>query len=160
MSVAKQSQFGFLPQPLATAAGSSSVGLRGDVQYVAPMHLVDVTTEVTAANVTHLASEILGGVILRDCAGGARTDTFPTTELLLAAYKGAVVGSSVRVIIRNISDAAETITMAVGAGMTDYASNTKTIAQNKTGEYMIVFTSVTVGAAACTLYTISSAGTQ
>lgn len=152
------SQFGFRPLPSQTAAGASGVSLRGDVQYVAPMQLLSATTEATAGDVTHTADEVLGGLILRDCNGGARTDTFPTAALLVAAYKGVVVGSGVRVIIRNTSDAAEAITMVAGTGMAILAGggDLLSIAQNATSEYLIQFTNVTSGSEACVLYTINS----
>jgi hypothetical protein len=148
------SQFGFTPKPLSVAAGSHPAGLRSDVQYVAPMNLLTVTMEDTDADVTHLAEEILGGMILRT-TGAPRSDTFPTAELLLAAYKGAVVGSAVRVIIRNYGGS--TVSMLAGVGMTNYAGNTLDILTVNSAEYMIVFTNVTPGAAACTLYVLSSA---
>lgn len=149
-------QFGFAPKPSVVAAGASGVSLRGDLHFVSPIQMITATTEATAGNVTHTAEEVLGGLILRDCAGGARTDTLPTAALLVSACKGAVVGTGIRLIVRNTSDAAETITMAMGTDITSVTGNLLTVAQNSTAEYLIVFTSVTPGAEAANLYTLSS----
>lgn len=149
-------QFGFAPKPSVSAAGSSGVSLRGDLHFVSPIQMITATTEATAGNVTHTAAEVLGGLILRDCNGAARTDTLPTAALLVDACRGAVVGTGIRLIVRNTSDAAETLTLALGTGITEGGTaNTLAIAQSKTLEYLIVFTSVTPGAEAAVLHTIS-----
>lgn len=149
-------QFGFAPKPSVVAAGASGVSLRGDLQFVSPIQMITPTVEDTAGNVTHTAEEVLGGLILRDCNGGARTDTLPSAALLVSACKGAVVGTGIRLIVRNTSVGATAITMALGAGMSDVTGNHLDIAQNSTAEYLIVFTSVTAGAEAATFYTLNS----
>jgi predicted RecA/RadA family phage recombinase len=70
----------------------------------------------TAGAQTYTAADILGGTIVRDPNGAARTDTLPTAALLVAAIPGAKVGDTVDVLIVNGADAAETLTLAAGAG--------------------------------------------
>lgn len=108
---------------------------------------ITVTTITTAGAATITAAQVLGGVILRDPNGGARTDTLPTAALLLAAMPDAVVGTAVRLYYQNDADAAETITVASGTGGTD--AGTMTIAQNNAKEFLIVFTNVSTAAYTC-----------
>ena len=82
----------------------------------------------TADAVTLTAAQVLSRMILRDPAGDDRTDTTPTAEALVAAISGATVGNSLYLTIRNTADAAETITIEGGTGVT--ISGTATIAQN------------------------------
>lgn len=100
-----------------------------------------VSTVTTANAVTFTAAQILGGVILRDPNGAGRADLFPTAANLLAQLKGAKVGQSIEVHIRNTADAAETITMTANTGTT--ISGTATIAQNNAKSFVGVFTNVT-----------------
>ena len=115
---------------------------------------VTVSTLATAGNLTLTAAQVLGGLILRDPNGGARTDTLPTAALLAAAINGVFVGSAFEFTIRNTADAAETITVAVGTGGT--GSGTLTIAQNNTKRFAIVFTDVDAGEEAYTLYSLGT----
>lgn len=111
-----------------------------------------VQTITTAGNHTFTTAEILSGLILRDCAGGSRTDTLPAAADLVAAVQGAQVNHAFEVEIRNFSDAAETITIAAGAGGT--TSGTMTIATANTKRLAVVFTNVTVGSEAYTVYSL------
>lgn len=100
-----------------------------------------VTTEETADAVTYTAAELLGGLILRDPAGGARSDVTPTAALIIAAITQAGVGNSFEFTIRNTADGAETITLTAGTGVT--LSGTMTIAQNNSKRFLCVVTSST-----------------
>jgi hypothetical protein len=114
-----------------------------------------VTTLSTAGALTLTAAQVLGGLILRDPNGGARTDTLPTAALLLAAIQNEgqfEAGTSFEFTIRNTADAAETITVAAGTGGT--TSGTMTIAQNNSKRFVVVFTNTSTAA-----YTIYSLGT-
>jgi hypothetical protein len=113
-----------------------------------------VTTDSTASAITLTAAQILGGLILRDPNGAGRSDVFPTAALLVAAIPGAQVGTSFEVDIRNTADAAETITMTAGTGVT--ISGTATIAQNNTKRFRIRLTNVTAGSEAYTAYSIGT----
>ena len=112
--------------------------------------LTTVTTEETADNHTYTAAELLGGLILRDCAGGARSDPTDTAANIIAAMVQAGVGNSFEFTIRNTSDAAETITVTGGTDVT--LSGTMTIAQNNSKRFLCVVT-------ASTTVTIYSLGT-
>lgn len=116
--------------------------------------VVTATVLSTAGAITLTAAQILTGLILRDPAGGARTDTLPTAALLAAAIANVKVGSAFMFHVRNTADAAETLTIAAGAGGTD--SGTMTIAQNNAKSFLIVFTNVTSGSEAYTLYSLGT----
>lgn len=100
-----------------------------------------VTTDATAGARTYTATEFVGGVIVRDCAGSSRTDVGPTAAALVAAIPGAVVGTSFTLRVSNSSDAAETITMSAGTGGTTVG--VMTIAQSNYKDFVVVLTNVT-----------------
>lgn len=108
------------------------------------------TTISTAGVATYTAAQLLGGLILRDPAGAARSDVTPTAALIIAAITQAGVGNSFEFTIRNTADGAETITVTAGAGVT--LSGTMTIAQNNSKRFLCVVT-------AATTVTIYSLGT-
>lgn len=113
-----------------------------------------VTTDTTAGVKTYTAAELLGGLILRDPAGASRSDVTPTAALIVAGIAGAVVGSSFEFTIRNTADAAETITVTAGAGVT--LSGTMTIAQNNSKRFLAVCTNVGSGTEAVTIYSLGT----
>lgn len=100
----------------------------------------DVAIDATAGNVTYTAAELLGGYILRDPAGGARTDVTPTATEILAQIKGPQIGSFFHFILKNTADGNETITLSAGTGVT--VTGTATIAQNNTKIFRVVVTAV------------------
>ncbi len=113
------------------------------------------TTITTAAAVTYTGAQFLAGLILRDPNGAGRSDVTPTAALMRAAVgRPAFVGQTVEFVIRNTADAAETITMTAGTGVT--LSGTMTIAQNNTKRFQLVFTNVTPGQEAATLFSIGT----
>ncbi len=93
----------------------------------------ELTTDTTAGAVTYTAAQLLGGLILRDPNGGARSDVTPTgtqiqTALVDAGVSaGNIVGKTFTFTILNTANAAETITLTNGAGVT--MSGNCTIAQ-------------------------------
>lgn len=111
-----------------------------------------VTTISTASAVTFSATEVLGGLILRDPNGAGRADLVPTVASLYAELGNPVKvsGLSFDFTIRNTADAAETITVTTNTGWT--LSGTMTIAQNNTKAFRAVFTSPT----AATLYSLGT----
>ena len=111
-------------------------------------------TYSTAGAVTLTTDQVLGGLLLRDGNGGARTDTLPDAGPLAEAIQGVMIGTSFTFHVRNTSSTAIAITIAVGAGGT--ASGTMTIAQNFCKSFTIVFTNVTVGSEAYTCYSFGS----
>jgi hypothetical protein len=78
-------------------------------------------TIATAGNATYTTANLKAGLILRDCAGAGRTDTTPTAADIVADCALAV-GDWLDVVVQNTSDAAETITLAAGVGVTGAAS--------------------------------------
>jgi hypothetical protein len=113
-----------------------------------------VSTVSTAGAATYTIDQLLGGLILRDPAGGARNDVTPTAALIVAGLPGAVVGSSFEFTIRNDADEDETITVTAGAGVT--LSGTMTIAQNNSKRFLCRVDNVTAAAEAVTLYSLGT----
>lgn len=109
----------------------------------------------TAGAVTLTAAEVLGGIVVADCAGAGRTYTLPTAALLVAAMPGAAIGDIVRCKIVNGSDAAETLTLAAGAGGAFDANQTaasQVIPQNTSKDVLIRITNVTASSEAYVVY--------
>lgn len=109
----------------------------------------------TAGNETLTAAQLLGGIIVRDPAGAARTDTLPTAALLVAAIPGAKVGDVIRTLIVNGADAAEAITLAAGSGGAFDANQTaasRVIGQNTSKCVHIRLTNVTAASEAYVVY--------
>jgi hypothetical protein len=113
-----------------------------------------VTTDATAGARTYTAAELIGGLILRDPAGGNRNDVTPTAALIVAGIAGAVVGSSFEFTIRNTADAAETLTITAGTDVT--LSGTMTVAQNNSKRFMAVVTNAASGSEAVTIYSLGT----
>lgn len=109
-----------------------------------------VSTIETAGAATYTAAQLLGGLILRDPAGAARSDVTPTAALIIAAITGAAVGDSFEFTIRNTADAAEIITVTAGVGVT--LSGTMTIGQNNSRHFLCVVT----GADTVTIYSLGT----
>lgn len=109
----------------------------------------------TVGPATYTAAQILGGIIVRDTNGAARSDTLPTAALLVAALPGVRVGDVVRCQIINGADAAEVLTILVGAGGAFDANQTaasQVIGQNVSKTLTIRFTNVTAAAEAYVVY--------
>ena len=120
----------------------------------AVQHSTTVTTDATAGVKTYTAAELVGGLILRDPSGAGRSDVTPSAAAIVAAIAGAVVGSSFEFTIRNTADAAETITITAGAGIT--LNGTMTIAQNNSKRFLAVATNVTSSSEAVTIYSLGT----
>lgn len=113
-----------------------------------------VTTDATAGVKTYTAAELIGGLILRDPAGGSRNDVSPTAALIVAGFAGGVVGSSFEFTIRNAADAAEAITLTAGDGVT--LSGTMTIAQNNSKRFLCRLDNIGTGTEAVTIYSLGT----
>ncbi len=100
-----------------------------------------VVSRNTASAITYTANEFQSGLILRDPNGAGRTDITPTAASLYQTFSKPQRNSAFRLVIRNTADAAETITIQGGSGVT--ISGTATIAQNNSREFLVVFTSPT-----------------
>lgn len=109
-----------------------------------------VTTIDTADAVTYTAAQVIGGLILRDPAGGSRSDVTPLATDIIAAMTESAVGDSFEFTIKNTADAAETITVTAGTGVT--LSGTMTIAQNNSKRFLCVKTA----ASTVTIYSLGT----
>jgi len=110
------------------------------------------------SNQTLTTDQVLGGWIHRSGLTAGRTDTLPTAAQLCEAVQGCMVGTTFAFRVRNISAAAQTQTLAVGTGGTLASGNAVTTAQNNDHAYRIVFTNVTPGSEAYTLYSLGAGG--
>lgn len=90
----------------------------------------------TAGAGTYSVADILSGCILRDCAGAGRTDTTADAVDLIAGLPLGRIGARHKCTVVNVSDAAETITMAGGTGVTIAGS----IAQGAAIEFTFIRT--------------------
>ena len=115
---------------------------------------LSLATLAPAAAATLTTDQVLGGLIQRDCNGASRTDTLPTAAALVDAISGCLVGTSFKLHIRNTADAAETITVAIGAGGT--ISGTATIAQNSAKFRSRARTLIRQGSEAYVVYSMGS----
>ena len=128
--------------------------------YTLPYFGVTVATVTTAAAVTFSATEVLGGLILRDPNGAARADLLPTASAIIGAINGPFVGLGFEFTIRNTADAAEAITVTTNSGLT--LSGTMTIAQSNTKRFLAVITAVggtngvAAGGDAVTVYSLGT----
>ncbi|MGL5131298.1 MAG: hypothetical protein ACRC78_02160 [Planktothrix sp.] len=106
---------------------------------IAPLQAVPVLI-ATAGPATYTAAQILTGLVLRDPAGASRSDVTPTAALIVAAIPNAVIGSVFEFVLKNEADAAETITVTAGAGVT--LAGTMTIAQNNQRRFRAQITAI------------------
>lgn len=134
---------------IKTGAGYEKLMLQNDADF---FDSITVTSLATAGAGTYTAAHMKGGVILRDPAGAARTDTTSTAALLVAAIPAAAVGGAVRFQVRNDSDAVgELITLAGGTGCTLNPTDI-VIKPGETKELLAILTNVTASSEAYTLY--------
>jgi len=111
----------------------------------------------TPANVTYTPAQLMAGMILRDCGAAARSDTVPSAANLCNQIQGCMVGTSFQWELRNTTAGAFAVTLlaAAGSGVTLSPVGTS-VAQAGTRTYMVVFTNVTPGSEAYTLYALAA----
>jgi hypothetical protein len=97
----------------------------------------------TAGAETYTIAQLSTGAIIRDCAGGARSDVLPTAALIVAGITGVAVNDVFECRILNISDAAETLTITTGTNVTLHNGGSATIAQNESAILIFSITAVT-----------------
>lgn len=120
-----------------------------------PFYTVSVLSP--SGDQTLTAAQILGGMLLID-PNGSQAYTLPTAALLVAACsEGLSVGNGFEFTITNTADAGETITVTAGTGCT--TSGTMTIAQSNTKRFLVVFTNITAGSEAFTIYSLGTVTT-
>lgn len=86
------------------------------------LQILTQTTLTTAGNGTYTAAQLFGGVIRRDCNGASRSDTTDTAANIIATAGLGVDGMSFECVLVNVSDAAETITIIGGSGVSVWAN--------------------------------------
>ncbi len=112
-----------------------------------------VTTDATAGANTWSAAELLGGLMLRDPNGAARSDVTPTAAAIVAAIPNAAVGSSFDFIIRNTADGEEILTLTAGANVT--LSGDMTISRYQAKAFRAVVTNAGSGTETVTIYSLN-----
>jgi hypothetical protein len=121
------SEFGFLPVYPNTTENGLNPADTVSTGYSA------ISTLTGAVTIT--PSQLVSGVISHDPNGGAVTATLPTAADLIQAMRSSA-GTGFYVSYINTADAAETITVAAGTGMTLHG--TFTIAQNKIRTLLVI----------------------
>lgn len=119
-----------------------------------PVFITNPVSVNTAADVTYTPAQIKTGFISRDCAAANRADLFPTAANIVAAFPGCPAGTTFEVEIRNISGAANTITMTTNTGLT--LSGTMTIAQSNQRRFRIRLTTITAGSEAVSVTSMAA----
>ncbi len=109
-----------------------------------------VTTINTAGNVTYNPSQFWGGIIRRDPNGSNRSDVTPTADSFFTNTLYVQVGSSYKFSIENTSDAAETITLTAGTGVTLVGS--MTIGQGEIRQFLFRMDNIGSGTRAASIY--------
>ncbi len=118
-----------------------------------------VTTLTTAGNEIYTASQLRGGLVLRDPSGGNRSDDLPTAANFVSSVHDAAIGSSYEFTIENTADASESITITgTDPGVTLDPDSSFGIAENQSRTFKVVFTNVTAASEAVTVYSISAGG--
>lgn len=116
-----------------------------------------VTTDATVGNNTWTIAEMLGGLLLRDAAGGARSDVTPTAAAIVAGIPCATADDTFEVTIVNTADMAEAITLTAG---TDVTLIPASLVFTQDEQLHLIVRLVDVGACeAVTMYGAVSAGT-
>ena len=116
----------------------------------------------SASAVTYTAANLMGGFIIRGASlAAAVTDTLPSAASMVTAVQGCMVNHSIEFAIRNAAAGAYAITVAPGPGVTMYdpAGVNRQIPQNNTKFFWLIFTNVTLGQEAYTIYSMGAATT-
>lgn len=137
----------YQPKAYHREGGNHLVVARGG-RFIPDLALTDVTT---AGAATYTKEAIAGGVITRDPAGAARTDTTPTAADIISECGLQQDGETALCYLINTADAAEAITLAGGTGVT-ISNAGQTLAQNESAVLLFRRT----GAAAVTLYILGA----
>lgn len=135
--------------PTANTTGSAAIA--GSVFANGNVFMpINTTALNNASGQTWTTAQTLGRMLLRS---GAVTvsDVTPTAAALVAAAPGAKVGQGWVLTVRNANTG--TLTITAGTNVTLATGNTNTIATVNARDLFFVFTNVTSGSEAVTLYT-------
>ena len=140
------------------ATGLMAMGRRIVDYMFRPADQAGIPSYNTAGVVTFAASDLLQGLILRDCNGAARADNTPTAQQIIDALtvfgRAPVPGNSFRFTIRNSSAGAFASTLTAATGVT--LSGTAAVGQSNSKEWLVVINN----AGAVPAVTFYSLGTQ
>lgn len=118
------------------------------------------STITTADAVTYTAAQMLGGLILRDPNGGARSDVTPTAAQIVAGLPSYAQLNDITFLCHliNTADASEVLTLTAGNGVT-LKPATITLAQNENALLLVRITDASDTAnQAVTIYAMVAGG--
>lgn len=140
------------------ATGLMAMGRRIVDYMFRPSDQAGIPNYNTAGVVTFAASDLLQGLILRDCNGAARADNTPTAAQIIDALtvfgRAPVPGNAFRFILRNSTAGAFATTLTAATGVT--ISGTAAVGQSNSKEFLVVINN----AGAVPAVTFYSLGTQ
>lgn len=116
---------------------------------------VTPVSDATAGPRTYTAAEVLSGMIVRNCAGAARTDVLPTAAALVAALRPSVGDVLSCEIVNGSATSAESILLTAGAGGTldpNQLAASLVVPGLTSGTLLIRFTNVKSGTEAYVVY--------
>jgi hypothetical protein len=103
------------------------------------MDFLSPVTVGTAGPVTYTPAQFASGMIIRDCAGAARSDTTPTAAQIIdgmtVSGRAPVVGNYYELYLRNTSAGAFAVTLLAGANV--ILAGTMIVPQSQTGKYLV-----------------------
>lgn len=114
--------------------------------------IIEPAEVLTAGPATYTVAQLAKGIILRDPSGSSRTDVTPTAALIINAFGLLRTNDTVQVLLQNTADAAESITLTGGTGVTIQGS--AVIAQNESRTLSFTRTSPT--AVTCVVGAVTS----
>ena len=103
---------------------------------------------------TLTTDQVLGGFFPVDPGGDDRDLTTPTAAAIVAAINQPKADTSCLLVLKNTADAAETLTLVGGTGVT--VTGTATIAQNNTKIFLVRLDAVASGSEAVTVYSVGT----
>jgi hypothetical protein len=108
-------------------------------------------TTLDDADATLTADQLLLG-LLKMTPTAARTLTLPAASALLVKFPNSVVGSTIRLTVKDLAAATYGITIAASSSITNGGvAGDLSIAASGTATYEIIFTNVTTGSVAATI---------
>jgi hypothetical protein len=148
----------------AASANGPTANTTGCLQLPAPIFSASPimdgplpATLSTAGAQTLTVAQMVAPILVRSGNSTAVTDTTPTAAQMVAALQGVQAGCTFQWMIRNLNTGSGTHTLAAGSGVTLAAGNTNTTAISNTHSWLVVFTNVTPGSEAVTIYSLGSA---
>ena len=130
---------------------TNSLGSANIPAFNQPVSPLLFATTLASTVLTWLPGHLLNGLILHDGTGGISVAT-PTAALMLQAMPNSMVGGTLRFHLRNTGTGTITVTAGTGATL----SGTMTVAANNAKDFVLLWTNVSVGNEAFTLYSLGT----